>query len=61
MTADEALLATCWTTAGDAAPLRDGERSPVPLRTRIEVAAQAGFRGFGVNYADLTRASPNWA
>ena len=54
MTSDEALLATCWTTAGDAAPLRDGERSPVSLRTRIEVAALAGFRGFGVNYADLT-------
>jgi sugar phosphate isomerase/epimerase len=50
---DEALLATCWTTAGNAAPLRDDERSPVPLRTRIEVAAKSGFRGFGVNHADL--------
>jgi sugar phosphate isomerase/epimerase len=53
---DEALLATCWTTAGDAAPLRGDERSPVPLRTRIEVAAQAGFRGFGVTHVDLMAA-----
>jgi sugar phosphate isomerase/epimerase len=49
----EALLATCWTTAGNAAPLRGNERSPVPLRTRIEVAAKAGFRGFGVAHGDL--------
>ncbi len=52
----EALLATCWTTAGDAAPLRGDERSPVPLRTRIEVAAAAGFRGFGVTHPDLMAA-----
>ncbi|WP_181781753.1 sugar phosphate isomerase/epimerase family protein [Pseudonocardia pini] len=52
----ELLVATCWTTAGDAAPLRGDERSPVPLRTRIEVAARAGFRGFGVTHADLRAA-----
>jgi sugar phosphate isomerase/epimerase len=52
----EALLATCWTTAGDAAPLRGDERSPVPLRTRVEVAAAAGFRGFGVTHVDLMAA-----
>jgi sugar phosphate isomerase/epimerase len=56
MTGTEALLATCWTTAGDAAPLRGDERSPVPLRTRIEVAAAAGFRGFGVTHPDLMAA-----
>ena len=50
---DEHLLATCWTTAGDAAPLRGDERSPLPLRDRIEAAAAAGFRGFGLLYADL--------
>ena len=50
---DEDLLATCWTTAGNAAPLRGDERSPIPLRERIELAAAAGFRGFGLNYADL--------
>jgi sugar phosphate isomerase/epimerase len=52
----EPLLATCWTTAGDAAPLRGDARSPVPLRTRIEAAAEAGFRGFGVTHVDLQAA-----
>ncbi len=51
-TADE-LLATCWTTAGDAAPSRGDWRSPVPLRERIEAASAAGFAGFGVLAADL--------
>ncbi|MGY1661210.1 sugar phosphate isomerase/epimerase family protein [Geodermatophilus sp. SYSU D00705] len=47
------LLATCWTTAGDAAPSRADWRSPVPLRERIEAAAAAGFTGFGVLAVDL--------
>lgn len=47
------LMATCWTTAGDAAPDRSDLRSPVPLRDRIEAAAAAGFRGFGLNSVDL--------
>jgi sugar phosphate isomerase/epimerase len=51
-TADE-LLATCWTTAGDAAPSREDWRSPVPLRKRIEAASAAGFTGFGVLAVDL--------
>jgi sugar phosphate isomerase/epimerase len=50
---NEPLLATCWTTAGDAAPLRGNERSPFRLRDRVEAAAEAGFRGFGLVYADL--------
>jgi sugar phosphate isomerase/epimerase len=50
---DEDLLATCWTTAGTAAPLRGDERSPLSLRERVEAAAAAGFRGFGLVYADL--------
>lgn len=49
----EDLLATCWTTAGDAAPLRGDERSPIALRERVEAAATAGVRGFGLVYADL--------
>ena len=52
-TAADELLATCWTTAGDAAPSREDQRSPVPLRGRIEAAAAAGFTGFGVLAADL--------
>lgn len=53
MTAADDLLATCWTTAGDAAPSREDWRSPVPLRERIEAAAAAGFTGFGVLAVDL--------
>lgn len=52
-TAADELLATCWTTAGDAAPSREDWRSPVPLRERIEAAAAAGFTGFGVLAVDL--------
>ena len=52
-TAADELLATCWTTAGDAAPSREDWRSPVPLRQRIEAAAAAGFTGFGVLAVDL--------
>jgi sugar phosphate isomerase/epimerase len=52
-TAGDELLATCWTTAGDAAPSREDWRSPVPLRERIEAAAAAGFTGFGVLAVDL--------
>jgi sugar phosphate isomerase/epimerase len=52
----EDLLATCWTTAGDAASDRADLRSPVPLRDRIEAAAAAGFRGFGLMSADLPEA-----
>lgn len=50
---DQDLLATCWTTAGDAAPLRGDEQSPIPLQERVEAAATAGFRGFGLVYTDL--------
>lgn len=52
----EDLLATCWTTAGDASPMRDDWRSPVPLRERIEAASAAGFRGFGIVFPDLVEA-----
>ncbi len=52
-TAADELLATCWATAGDAAPSREDWRSPVPLRERIEAAAAAGFTGFGVLAVDL--------
>ncbi|MGA1835383.1 sugar phosphate isomerase/epimerase family protein [Herbiconiux sp. 11R-BC] len=47
------LIATCWTTAGDAAPQRGDERSPIELRERIETAAAAGWTGFGLLHADL--------
>lgn len=47
------LLATCWTTAGDAVSLPGRDASPVPLPTRIEQAARAGFTGFGLMHVDL--------
>lgn len=52
----EDLLATCWTTAGDAAPGRPDQRSPLTLRERVEAAGSAGYRGFGLLYADLVEA-----
>jgi sugar phosphate isomerase/epimerase len=33
--------------------MRGDERSPFPLASRIEAAAQAGYRGFGIVHADL--------
>ena len=50
------LLATCWTSAGDAAPDRPDLRSPLTLRERIEAASSAGFRGFGLLSDDLPAA-----
>jgi sugar phosphate isomerase/epimerase len=50
---DERLLATCWTTAGDANPLPGDQRSPLKIRERVEAAAAAGFQGIGLLHADL--------
>jgi sugar phosphate isomerase/epimerase len=50
---DVDLLASCWTTAGDARPMRGDERSPFPLPSRIATTARAGYRGFGIVRADL--------
>ncbi len=47
------LVAACWTTAGDAAPLPGLEVSPVPLEERIRIAARAGFAGVGLVHHDL--------
>ncbi|MDO5627605.1 MAG: sugar phosphate isomerase/epimerase family protein [Mobilicoccus sp.] len=52
----ESLMATCWSSAGDAASDRDDLRSPLPLRRRIEAASAAGFTGFGLLSADLPAA-----
>ena len=53
---EERLLATCWSSAGDAASDRADLRSPLNLRERIEAASAAGFRGFGLLSADLPAA-----
>ncbi|ETT25559.1 4-hydroxyphenylpyruvate dioxygenase [Rhodococcus aetherivorans] len=50
------LIATCWTSAGDAAPMRPDESSPVPLAERIALIAQTGWSGIGLVHADLLKA-----
>jgi sugar phosphate isomerase/epimerase len=47
------LLASAWTTAGNAKPMAEKEESPYDLRSRIEASAGAGYRGFGIVHADL--------
>lgn len=47
------LLATCWTSAGDAAPQVGDERSPIDLGERMRTAVAAGWDGFGIVRADL--------
>ena len=50
------LVASCWTSAGDAAPLRVPETSPVPIADRIEALASTGWAGFGLAHDDLVEA-----
>jgi sugar phosphate isomerase/epimerase len=50
------LIASCWTAGGDADARGGRTPSPVDLRTRIELAAKAGWRGFGLLHADLIQA-----
>ena len=57
---DGRLLATCWTSAGDAASDRADLRSPLDLRERIEAVAAAGFSGFGLLSADLPAAEQRY-
>jgi sugar phosphate isomerase/epimerase len=54
--ATDVLMATCWSSAGDAASDRPDLRSPLSLRQRIEAASSAGFRGFGLLSDDLPSA-----
>lgn len=55
-TTDDELMATCWTSAGDAASDRADLRSPLLLRQRVEAASAAGFSGFGLLSEDLPAA-----
>lgn len=50
------LLATCWTSAGNAAPQRGNEESSFPILERVEELARAGWNGIGLVNADLQRA-----
>ncbi len=53
---NRALVAACWTSAGDAAPLSGNGTSPIDIRTRIEAVAATGWTGMGIVHADLVRA-----
>jgi sugar phosphate isomerase/epimerase len=50
------LIATCWTSAGNIAPLSNPETSPVPIGERLEAIASTGWAGFGLAYDDLVAA-----
>ncbi|MFB9819651.1 sugar phosphate isomerase/epimerase family protein [Arthrobacter ramosus] len=50
------LIATCWTSAGDIAPLNNPETSPVPIGERLEAIASTGWAGFGLAHDDLVAA-----
>lgn len=47
------LVASCWTSAGDALPAGDRERSPLPLAERVRAIAGTGWVGLGLLHADL--------
>ncbi|QUL79326.1 sugar phosphate isomerase/epimerase [Brevibacterium sp. SMBL_HHYL_HB1] len=47
------LIATCWTSAGDAAPLRASERSPLDPLDRVREVATTGWAGLGFVLDDL--------
>jgi sugar phosphate isomerase/epimerase len=50
------LVASCWTSAGSAAPLQNPETSPVPIAERLEAIASTGWSGFGLAHDDLAAA-----
>jgi sugar phosphate isomerase/epimerase len=53
MTSKVDLLASYWTISGGAQPHTDKEYSPFDFKDRVEAAARAGFKGFGIWHADL--------
>ena len=54
MSTSSDLIATCWTSAGNVAPLaRPDERSPFPIAERIAAVADAGWAGIGIAQDDL--------
>lgn len=50
------LIASCWTSAGNVAPLTNPETSPVPIRERLAALASTGWAGFGLAHDDLVAA-----
>lgn len=47
------LVASCWTSAGNVAPLDTPETSPIPVLERIEAVASTGWMGMGFVLDDL--------
>lgn len=47
------LIASYWTVAGDCYAMGPSEISPIPLRERVEAAAEAGYTGMGFVIQDL--------
>ncbi|KRE71471.1 sugar phosphate isomerase/epimerase family protein [Arthrobacter sp. Soil762] len=47
------LVASCWTSAGNVAPLQIPETSPVPITDRLDAMAATGWSGFGLAHDDL--------
>ena len=47
------LVASCWTSAGNVAPLQVPETSPVPIADRLQAIASTGWSGFGLAQDDL--------
>jgi sugar phosphate isomerase/epimerase len=47
------LVATAWTSAGDASPRRIPSTSPVPIAERVAAVADARYVGMGLIAADL--------
>jgi sugar phosphate isomerase/epimerase len=50
------LVASCWTSAGNIAPLSNPETSPVPIGERLAAIASTGWAGFGLAHDDLVAA-----
>jgi sugar phosphate isomerase/epimerase len=50
------LVASCWTSAGSAAPLDIPATSPVPIAERLEAIVSTGWAGFGLAHDDLAAA-----
>lgn len=50
------LLATCWTSAGNAAPQRGDEVSPFAILDRVTALVDAGWNGIGLVNADIQQA-----
>ncbi|GAA1805929.1 MULTISPECIES: sugar phosphate isomerase/epimerase family protein [Brevibacterium] len=52
---EPALIASCWTSAGDTAPLRASELSPYDAQTRVREVSASGWEGLGFVLDDLRR------